>query len=129
MGTTTISGNTVGDSDDDDTFSTTLGSGCLGLGPDNFHQIYFEAGDVLTAGTTTPTPAYHIPLAIYEGRSCGSKLVCADIGLGGDPENLTYTATQDGWVTIAVDGALSGDVGDYTLTVSVTCTTQSCCCF
>ena len=124
----TIMGDTTGGIDDDDTYSSTSGPSCLAQGPDDYHQIYVEAGDTLTVTATSMTSGFDISLAIYEGQSCSAKLTCEDSSIS-SPESLTYTAVATGWLSVAVDGALSSDEGVYVLDVSIACGTTSCCCF
>lgn len=116
-GGTTVTGNTVGYADD-----VSLPSTCTNYstdGPDAIYSVTVNAGAVITA-VATPTTNWDISLEIVQ--PCALMPTCIagrDVGFGGDPETITYTAAAQGTYFIVVDGFNPGIAGPYSLNVRV----------
>lgn len=96
-------------------------------GPDAVYSVLVPAGNTLTVVATT---AGNMDLALYAfdaatAADCRTATAClagADVGLGGDPETLTYTNTGAArTVFLVVDRFDQGTLpGAYTLTSTLT---------
>jgi hypothetical protein len=112
----TVTGNTTGYADD-----VNLPNTCTIYstdGPDAIYAVTVNAGAVITA-VATPT-AWDVSLELIQPCALtGPCLVGRDDGFGGDPETITYTATQQGTYFVVVDGYNPGVAGPYSLNVRV----------
>ncbi len=120
-----ISGDTTNVSDAIDELSF---MGCFDNGPDVFARIFLESGDELELLLETMESTFDMALFVYAGDQCSAPLTCSDSGFGGDAESVDFVAPNDGWYTIAIQGALSEDQGPYELTMTLTCGIGDCCC-
>ncbi len=137
----TYAGNTEGAGDNDAVGDSALWGACPDAGPDQFYKIYLKAGDELTVSADPSDSGvltkYNLVLKLYKGDACDSTdaagpILCKNDSPGGQPEGFGYPASEDGWVTIVVDGtslvAESAASGDYTITVNLACSDDNCCC-
>jgi hypothetical protein len=137
-----LSGNTCSASNRSDESSSV--SNCFDAGGDHHFRVYMRKGEFvyakIAAGESCPSyPDAHwdSTLKIYATSTCnngvaspfsgcGTRAFCDDFFNG---KSTTYTATEDGWVVIVMDGATAfDDEGDYQLTVKLTCADSSCEC-
>jgi hypothetical protein len=132
----TVSGDTTGHKNDDDTPSFG-GPDCWDAQVDDAYKVWMFAGDVLKVNGIPLSSTFTMSLKLYRGTSCASNwkadlITCQWKAGDGKPESYTYTATQDGWVSIVVDGASAFDEeedwGPYTLNAQLTCGGNKCCC-
>lgn len=119
---------------------------CWDASYDQFYRIYLMPGDKI-AVSATPAPNegdFDLMLKLYTGTECDEDsagifsandkylVQCWDDAADGKGESFAYTAGAEGWFTVVVDGRLSGaedlDYGAYTLTLTLTCTEETCCC-
>jgi hypothetical protein len=111
---------------------------CWDYGRDHVYRIFLYAGESINVGLTegSKCPAatsWDSVVKIYRGSSCtdtacGTKLTCDSTWTGFTKD---YTAIQDGWHFVVVDGRTSAydDSGTYTLTVKLTsCLHAGCDC-
>ncbi len=144
--TFTKTGDTWSANDDDDLNYFFGKSECWDASSDNFFRIYLMAGDQI-AVTAAPAAAewdFDLMLKLYTGTECDDDsagifdandkylIQCWDDELDGDPEGFSYTATAEGWYTVVVDGRLAGtedlDYGEYSFSLTLTCSEDTCCC-
>ena len=132
VGAFQFSGDTTDDGDDD---NLPMSVDCWDAQDDNFYRIWLNAGDQVILVADPQESDFQLSLKAYTGTSCGDKtklIACAWDEDDGDPESILHTASQDGWITIVVDGA-SGfsdqfDWGHYDLAVTLICADAGCCC-
>ncbi len=134
----TYNGDTTG-AGDDDNLPSGLGTDCYDAKYDNFFRIYLLSGERMDVTLDPIDYDFDAMLKLYTGTDCDggsngySDLVdCYQSAYDGGTESFSYTATQDGWLTIVVDGRFAFsddyDYGEYTLDVSITCNHANCCC-
>lgn len=129
---------TYNDGNDDDQDSPLFGSSlCWDAQADNFYRIYLIAGDILVVNLTTSKATFDSMLKLYRGTSCDGNgdadlVSCYNAKGDGGAEAINYTATQDGWFTVVVDGRMAGtddqDFGPYSVSFSLSCSQVNCCC-
>ena len=88
--------------------------------------------------TATPqSTTYQLSLKLYRGTTCeddwkADMITCQWKGGDNKPQTYTHIASQDGWITIVVDGASGGNEeaewGPYLLDVKLDCVGPLCCC-
>jgi hypothetical protein len=75
--------------------------------------------------------SWYATLKIFTNAGCGDT-ACTNKDFCDDNHtsyNKPYTAPQDGWYILVVDGSSAfGDEGDYTFKVKLTCNTGTCEC-
>lgn len=123
--------------------STTVGSGndsnlsnsstaCWDAKNDEAYRIYMLAGEQVNISASPMDIDFDLMLKLFQGTSCGNSnvITCFNQGYDGAQETTMYQATEDGWVTIVVDGrqAQSDINGPYTMIVSLVCNDTNCCC-
>ena len=134
-----INGDTTDRGDDDDLPSSLFNAppDCWDANWDEAYKVYLFAGDVLKVNGIPLSSTYTLSLKLYRGTSCASNwkadlIACKWKAGDGGTESYAYTATQDGWVSIVVDGASAFDTeedwGPYTLNATLTCSGNKCCC-
>ena len=118
-----------------DDLSTTK-SDCWDAKYDHFYRIWLFVGETVELTTSVFDYDFDVMMKLYQGTLCddsgANPIVCVDDGSDGKPETKVFTATQDGWITIVVDGRMSWnddyDWGEYSLAAKLTCSTPNCCC-
>lgn len=137
----TISGNTSGRKNDDDLPSKTIftpnNPDCWDANEDDAYKVWMFAQDVLSVTAKPLSPTFDLSLKLYKGTSCAPTwqtdlITCQWHADDGQSESYTYVASNDGWVSIVVDGASAftdeGDFGPYSLTAKLVCSGLKCCC-
>ena len=140
---TTFSGDTYGDNNDDDLNYLFGSAECWDASYDHFYRFYLMAGETLTAALTPLESEFDAMLKIYTGTECDKDsagifssnddylIECYNSQNDGKPESFSHTFSQEGWYTIVVDGRQTGDeadYGEYTVEFALTCTQDNCCC-
>lgn len=134
IGTAHYAGDTT-DADNDDDLGSFAAPDCWDAQRDLGWRIYLLAGDRLDLYLDPVTPDFSAALKLYKGLTCDNVndlIECTREGGDGDPQDITFTATVEGWYGIIVDGRRSftedHDWGEFTLDVTLTCGPEGCCC-
>jgi len=137
------SGDTYGDSNDDDLNYFLEHPECWDASYDHFFRLYLMPGDTLSVALTPKDNDFDAMLKLYTGTMCDDDdaglfqsnatyiIQCWNDESNGDPESFSYAVNEEGWYTVVVDGRQSGedeDWGDYDLDITLTCSQENCCC-
>ncbi len=129
-----LAGNTAASPGFQDSAGT--GSSCPDSAQEQLVVVYLVAGDTLSARLAPMDPKFDATLKLRSGKGCADALPellsCSPGGGDGGLEELVHTASQDGWVTVIVDGAQADkaahDFGFYLLELDLACSAEGCCC-
>lgn len=111
-------------------------SDCYDAKYDHFYKIYLFAGESMTVTVSPMDQLFDVMVKLYQGTECDSNadsvIDCYNNAGDTKPEQLSFTATVDGWITIVVDGRIAfdddWDFGQYSIAVKLTCNQADCCC-
>jgi hypothetical protein len=110
---------------------------CWDAATDEHYRIYLMPGDQITVQVTPQEVSFDSMVKLIDGTTCDdgddqTLIACLNDGSDGEPDQGSHTATQEGWVTIVVDGRMAfddeADFGPYSLAVTLTCADAGCCC-
>lgn len=137
-----FTGDTYSQGNDDDLNYFLEHSECWDASYDHFYRMYLFPQETLTVSLVPKEAQFDAMLKLYTGTECDDDsagifsandkylIQCWNDDGDGDPEGFAYTVTAEGWHTIVVDGRQSGeeDWGEYELDVTLSCSTDNCCC-
>jgi hypothetical protein len=135
-----FSGDTSNAGTNDNTYDNFLQFGpdeCWDAAEDRFYRLYMLAGESVTVTLSPLVSEFDAMLKFFKGTACAANdeddlLSCVNNDGDGDKEIGAHTATQDGWITIVVDGRRAfdedADWGPYNIAIQLSCGQENCCC-
>ncbi|MBK9001375.1 MAG: hypothetical protein IPM35_37115 [Myxococcales bacterium] len=107
---------------------------CSDSGPDHTFRVFLYSGEKITVTLTTQAACsgggtWYATLKLMTG-TCTSSACSGPVYCNANQTTVThaYTASQDGWHYVMVDGASASSAGTYNLKVALTCKNASCDC-
>jgi hypothetical protein len=114
--------------------NATDGASCSDSGPDHTFRVFLYSGEKITITLTTQAGCggggtWFATLKVMTG-TCTTSACSGPVYCNANKATVThtYTATQDGWHYVIVDGAGATDSGTYNLKVALTCSVSGCGC-